>query len=87
MRWLRSLESIPTIRAIRGQIDALQDSELRQAQRRIENGENPGEVLEAFARTLSRKFAHAPSQALKHADEDGNGALIDAARKLFKLPD
>ena len=87
MRWFRSLDSIPTIRAIRGQIDALQDSELRQAQRRIENGEDPGEVLEAFARTLSRKFAHAPSQALKHADEDGNGALIDAARKLFKLPD
>jgi glutamyl-tRNA reductase len=87
MRWFRSLDSIPTIRAIRGQIDALQDSELRQAQRRIENGEDPGEVLEAFARTLSRKFAHAPSQALKQADEDGNGSLIDAARKLFKLPD
>ena len=87
MRGFRSLESIPTIRAIRGQIDALQDSELRQAQRRIENGEDPGEVLEALARTLSRKFAHAPSQALKQADEDGNGSLIDAARKLFKLPD
>jgi len=87
MRWFRSLDSIPTIRAIRGQIDALQDSELRQAQRRIENGEDPGEVLEAFALTLSRKFAHAPSQALKQADEDGNGSLIDAARKLFKLPD
>ncbi|HIA77608.1 MAG TPA: hypothetical protein EYO05_05395, partial [Gammaproteobacteria bacterium] len=53
----------------------------------IENGEDPGQVLEAFARTLSRKFAHAPSQALKQADEDGNGTLIDAARKLFKLPD
>lgn len=87
MRWFRSLDSIPTICAIREQIDTLQNAELRQAHRRIDNGEDPRKVLEEFARTLSRKFAHAPSQALKRADEDENAVLVEAARKLFKLPD
>ncbi|HCV20523.1 MAG TPA: glutamyl-tRNA reductase, partial [Gammaproteobacteria bacterium] len=46
---------------------------------------DPALVLEQFARILSRKFAHAPSQALKQAGQDGNATLISAARRLFKL--
>jgi len=86
MRWLQSLESVPTIRAFRDKIDSIQQTELTQARRQIANGADPDQALEELARNLSRKFAHAPSEALKQANEDGNGTLAQATRRLFKLP-
>ncbi len=86
MRWLQSLDSVPTIRAFRDKIDNIQQTELTQARRRIANGADPDQVLEELARNLSRKFAHAPSEALKQANENANGALAQATRRLFKLP-
>ena len=85
MRWLQSLDSVPTICAFRDQIDTIQRTELTQARRRIANGADPDQVLQELARNLSRKFAHAPSQALKQANDDGNTALAEATRRLFKL--
>jgi glutamyl-tRNA reductase len=85
MHWMRSLDSVPTIRSLRDKIEALGETELEDAQRRLANGENPQQVLEHFARNLSRKFAHGPSQALKQAGQEGNTSLISTARRLFKL--
>jgi len=85
MRWLQSLDSVPTICAFRDQIDTIQRTELIQARRRIANGADSDQVLEELARNLSRKFAHTPSQALKQANDDGNTALAQATRRLFKL--
>jgi len=85
MHWMRSLDSVPTIRSLRDKIEALSETELEDAQRRLANGENPQQVLEHFARNLSRKFAHGPSQALKQAGQEGNASLISTARRLFKL--
>ncbi len=85
MHWMRSLDSVPTIRSLRDKIEALGETELEDAQRRLANGENPQQVLEHFARNLSRKFAHTPSQALKQAGQEGNTSLIRTARRLFKL--
>ena len=42
-------------------------------------------MLEHFSRNLSRKFSHAPSQALKQAGQEGNASLINSTRRLFKL--
>ena len=47
--------------------------------------EDPEQVLEHFSRNLSRKFSHAPSQALKQASQEGNASLINSTRRLFKL--
>jgi glutamyl-tRNA reductase len=85
MHWMRSLDSVPTIRSLRDKVEALGETELEDAQRRLANGENPQQVLEHFARNLSRKFAHAPSQVLKQAGQEGNASLISTARRLFKL--
>ena len=85
MHWMRSLDSVPTIRSLRDKIEALGETELEDAQRRLANGENPQQVLEHFARNLSRKFAHGPSQALKQAGQEGNTSLISTVRRLFKL--
>ena len=85
MHWMRSLDSIPTILSLREKIDLLREAELVEARRRLANGENPGDVLEQFARNLSQKFSHEPSQALKQASQDGNPGLINSTRRLFKL--
>lgn len=85
MQWVRTLDAVPTIRALRESADAMRDSELRQAQRRLARGEDPTKVLEQLARTLTNKFTHAPSDALKRADNEGNEQLLAAARRLFGL--
>ena len=85
MQWVRTLDAVPTIRALRENADAIREAELRQAQRRLARGEDPAKVLEQFARTLTNKFTHAPSDALKRADHEGNEQLLAAARRLFGL--
>ena len=42
-------------------------------------------MLEWLARALTNKFTHAPTDALKQADHDGNATMLDAARRLFDL--
>jgi glutamyl-tRNA reductase len=85
MRWMRSLESEPTIKNFRNQIESIRQSELEKAQAKIARGDDPNKVLEQLARDLSNKFAHHPSQQLKQADIEGNPGLVSAARKLFGL--
>ena len=85
MQWLQALDNEPTIRALRSKIDTVQSTELVCARHRLLAGDDPDTVLTQFAHSLSRKFAHDPSHALKQADEDGNTTLADAARLLFDL--
>ena len=85
MHWMRSLDSVPTIRSLRDQVEMLREAELADAKRRLANGEDPEQVLEHFSRNLSRKFSHAPSQALRQGSQDGNASLISSTRRLFKL--
>ena len=87
MQWVKSLDSVPTIRALRESAAALRDTELILAQQRLARGEDPQKVLAQLARALTNKFTHAPSSALQQADQDGNADLLNAARKLFNLSD
>ncbi len=85
MRWMRSLDSVPTIRALRQITESIRDVELARAQRALERGENPTEVLLRFAHNLTNKFTHTPSAALRAADAEGDVNLLAAARLLFRL--
>jgi glutamyl-tRNA reductase len=87
MRWLRSLNAVPTILDLRRSIDAMAKAEVERAQRRLAAGDDPGEVMRQMAHALSQKFAHAPSDTLKAADHEGNPELLAAARRLFRLPE
>lgn len=85
MAWIKSLNAVPTIRALRNNADALRDAELARARRQLARGDNPDKVLAELARALTNKFTHAPMSALQTADHEGNAPLIDAARRLFDL--
>lgn len=85
MRWMKSLDAVPTIRDFRQQVDQMRDAELERARRRLRAGEDPEQVLERLAWNLGRKFTHQPSQALRKADEAGNAQVNTAMRALFGL--
>jgi glutamyl-tRNA reductase len=87
MRWVRSLEAVPTIRALREAVAAMERAERERALALIAAGREPREVIEALARRLAAKFTHRPMRALRLADSEGNRALLEAARRLFQLSD
>jgi glutamyl-tRNA reductase len=87
MHWVRSLDSVPAIRALRDNAEAVCAAELKRAQRRLARGDDPQEVMALLARAIANKFTHAPSDALKKAGHDGDAQLLEAARKLFDLGD
>jgi len=87
MSWVRSLDAVPTIRLLRESAAAAREAELKRARARLARGEDPNKVIESLARALTNKFTHAPTDALKRADHDGNESLLAAARRLFNLTD
>jgi len=87
MRWVRSLDSVPTIRQLRENAAAVCQTELERAQKRLARGDDPEKVMAMLARAIANKFTHAPSDALKQASHDGDIHLLEAARKLFNLGD
>lgn len=87
MDWVKSLDAVPTIRALRESIDAVSEAELQRARRRLANGDDPNEVMAQLARSLANKFTHGPSDILRRASYDGNSELLEAARRLFNLND
>jgi glutamyl-tRNA reductase len=87
MHWVRSLDAVPAIRALRDAANAVTEAELKRAERRLARGDDPHDVMAQLARAIANKFTHAPSDALKKAGHDGDAQLIDAARKLFDLGD
>lgn len=87
MQWVRMLDAVPTIRALRDSATAMRDAELQRARQKLARGEDPAKVVEQLARALTNKFTHSPTDALKRADHDGNEELLAAARRLFNLDD
>lgn len=88
MQWVRSLDAVPTIRALRDNAATIREAEVSRARQRLAGGEDPAKVIEQLARALTNKFTHAPTDALKRANEDGNEErLLAAARRLFRLDD
>lgn len=82
MRWLKSLDAVPTIKDLRSRLDDITETELDRARRRLRAGDDPDDVLRMLAHGISQKFSHGPSDQLNKADD---GSLIQAARQLFKL--
>jgi len=82
MQWFNNLQSIPTIRQLRNQTQTITQQELANAQKRLQAGDQPEQVLEQFAHTLSQKFMHSPTESLRQNHDE---ALLLATRELFKL--
>jgi len=86
-RWLESRDAGHVIRRLREQARAHRDEVMIKARRKLASGVSAEEVLGFVADTLSNKLLHAPSHRLRSADSVEQAMLVNAARKLFDLPD
>jgi len=82
---MRTLDAVPTIRALRHDAESVKEHTLEQARRMLASGRDPAEVLDFLAFTLTNRLIHAPSQRLRRAAASGDAAMIEAARALFRL--
>jgi glutamyl-tRNA reductase len=82
---LKVRDAVPMIRELRGQGEAARDAALADARRQLAAGQAPEAVIEQLAATLTNRFLHAPSAALREAAEGGDAALAEAAARLFRV--
>ncbi|MDX8413377.1 MAG: glutamyl-tRNA reductase [Mariprofundales bacterium] len=83
--WLKSLESVPLIRAIQQQTDAARSAEMVKARRYLKGfNDEQLEAVERFSHALTKRLLHPTMSALKHLPEDIEGdMLMGAACTLF----
>ncbi len=87
MGWLRSLDSVDTIRLFREKSTAIQQQELEKALAKLQSGAKPEQVLQQLAHSLTNKLIHAPTTQMRQAGHDGRAEVLQLARELFELPD
>ena len=82
-------ELVPTIRALRDQVERARRHELDRAVRMLAKGDDPGKVLEQLSHSLTNKFLHAPTHALNTATGGERDELVSALARVFeiKLPE
>jgi glutamyl-tRNA reductase len=81
--WQESRAAAPAIVEMRRRVDRYREIELARARGRLARGDDPAEVLDAFARALANKFLHSPSQALTRAGGAERERLVRAFELLF----
>lgn len=86
MQWLASAKQVTTtIRAYRKKVEDLCANELEKALRELARGENPQNVLIAFAHALTNKLLHSPSIQLRQAGEQGQFEIVKLAQQLLAV--
>ena len=84
-KWLISLDSVPTIVALRERADAVKKEELEKLLNKLPAlGEKERDAVEYMASAIINKLIHPPTTALKEDSEDRD-ILIAAIRKLYGL--
>ena len=85
--WLKSLEVVPTIVALRRKADEIQRAEIERILAKL--GALPPrqrELVEELAATITNKLLHSPLIALKAEADSPNGSLFaETAQRLFDL--
>ena len=86
-RWIKSLDVVPTIIALRQECDSIRKAELAKAMPALQGlGPKEQKVLEAMTAAIVNKILHHPVTHLKKEANKIEGDLyIDTIRKLFDL--
>ncbi|WP_342766695.1 glutamyl-tRNA reductase [Umboniibacter marinipuniceus] len=85
LKHLRAQDAVDTIKAFRQQISEHKDIELERAVKLLARGEDPELVLNQFARALTNKIVHQPTNALSQAGREGRLDVIEWSRELFGI--
>ncbi len=85
MHWIKTRESVSTIRALRDQAEQYRKNELEKAIKQLSKGEDPQVVLEVLSNALTNKLLHGPSHALSNAHGDEQEKLEQLLRQIFQI--
>jgi len=84
-KWLSSLDSVPTVIALREKAEAIKKEELERLINRLPDiGEKERKAIENLANSIINKLIHAPTIALKEDTEDKD-MLIATIKRLYGL--
>ncbi len=85
LKWQSTLDSVPTIIAIREKAEEIKKEELDKLFHKITGmGEKEREAIEYMAAALINKMIHPPTAALKEDSEDKD-VLVATIRKLYGI--
>lgn len=85
LKWQSTLDSVPTIIAIREKAEEIKKEELHKLFHKITGmGEKEREAIEYMAAALINKMIHPPTAALKEDSEDKD-VLVATIRKLYGI--
>ena len=85
LKWQSSLDSVPTIVALREKAEEIKKEELDKLFHKIQGiGEKEKEAIEYMATALMNKLIHPPTAALKE-DSENKDALVAAIRRLYGI--
>jgi glutamyl-tRNA reductase len=87
MRWLYGIRAARTLKRIRSQSHGFEQDLTQRALNRLKAGQDPAEVLQQLASTLTNKILHLPSKRLREAAEDQNYEVLRAADRIFRRED
>jgi glutamyl-tRNA reductase len=85
MHWLKTREAVPTIKALRESAEKTRLAELHKAQKLLEKGTPPEQVMELLSNALTKKLLHGPSHALNHSVGKEHEQLEQLLRQLYQL--
>ena len=85
MQWFKKRDAVPTIKALRDQVEAMRKAEIEKALKQLQKGESPEKTLEALSVALTNKFLHAPSHALNQSHGEEHAKLEDTLKQLYKI--
>ena len=85
INWMNSLDTIPTIRALRDKAEDFQVEVLRIAKKELLKGTDPEATVKKAIRMLSNKLIHMPTTQLRAADITDKQELLQSTAKLFEL--
>lgn len=86
-RWLKSLEVVPTIVALKSKAEDIRRSEFEKSLARLGRlTETERKAIDLLTTSIINKLLHAPLVSLKHEASSSNGSMyVEAARRLFNL--
>jgi glutamyl-tRNA reductase len=85
LKWQSSLDSVPTIRALRARAEEIKSEELSKLLNKMTGiGEQDKEAIEYMATSLVNKLIHPPTAALKESTEDKE-IIVALIQKLYGI--
>ncbi|GGB61006.1 glutamyl-tRNA reductase [Shewanella inventionis] len=85
MEWIRSLESVDSIREYRSQSLAIKDELVERALNKLSQGGDSEQVIVELANRLTNRLIHAPTQSLTSASRQGDLNTLGLLRTALGL--